>query len=189
VLKVAILPIGQVDKEALQFIQHGLKDVFPETEVILLETVMPIPREAYNSSRQQYHSTNILIKMNHYVKGVEAQYVLGVTEADLYVPNLNFVFGEAQHPGKIALISMLRLKPEFYGESSDNQLFRMRTLKEAVHEIGHALGLGHCPSPLCVMFFSNSIRDTDRKSAKFCDDCHLLVHRVLENRVVPKFLM
>jgi len=180
VLKVAILPVGQVDVDALRFIQHGLREVFRRAEVTLVDTVMPIPREAYNSSRRQHHSTHILAKVSNYARSVEAEHVLGVTEADLYVPTLNFVFGEAQRPGRVAIVSLFRLKPEFYGEPSNNQLFHERALKESVHEIGHTLGLGHCQNPLCIMFFSNSIRDTDRKRAEFCEKCCRSVQKFLE---------
>ncbi|WP_081825254.1 matrixin family metalloprotease [Persephonella sp. IF05-L8] len=51
-------------------------------------------------------------------------------------------------------------------------IFIGRITKEAVHEIGHTLGLGHCPDPECVMHFSNSIVDTDRKSYFFCSVCY-----------------
>ncbi len=179
-LKIAILPVGKVDLGVLRFIRRGLEEVFPQTEVAVLKTVMPVSGEAYSPSRLQYHSTRILAKVNDYVQNADADRILGVTEADLYVPSLNFVFGEAQCPGKFALVSLCRLKPEFYGEPSNEQLFLERALKEAVHEMGHTLGLGHCPHPFCIMFFSNSIRDTDRKRAKFCEDCHLLVLRALE---------
>ena len=87
-----------------------------------------------------------------------------MTEVDLYAASLNFVFGEAQCPGKFALISLLRLKPEFYGERADNSLFLERAMKEAVHEVGHMLRLKHDRNPSFVMFFSNSIKDTDQKS-------------------------
>ncbi len=59
----------------------------------------------------------------------------------------------------------------FYGLPSNPQLFKERALKEAIHELGHLLGLGHCPNPACVMFFSNSLGDTDRKGPGLCPEC------------------
>jgi len=174
--------VGQVAADALRFIQDGLKIVLPETEFVVVEKPIQLPRSAYNANRHQYHSTQILSEINRSAQtaGVEADLVLGVTGVDLYVPNYNFVFGEAGCPGKVALISLARLSPEFYGESPNQKLFRERALKEAVHEIGHALGLEHCNNPSCVMFFSLSIKDTDKKGVKFCDDCHVLFHRAME---------
>jgi archaemetzincin len=46
----------------------------------------------------------------------------------------------------------------------------LRTLKEANHELGHTFGLHHCEN-VCVMKFSNSLADTDKKPAIFCDTC------------------
>ncbi len=97
--------------------------------------------------------------------------VLGVTRVDLYTPDLNFVFGQAQLNGKFAVISIARLEPVFWGERPNSDLFRERILKEAVHELGHNYGLGHCPDRKCVMHFSNSIADTDIKGEGFCDKC------------------
>ena len=44
-------------------------------------------------------------------------------------------------------------------------------LKEMIHELGRVYGLDHCSYPKCIMYFSNSISDTDRKTAEFCDIC------------------
>ncbi len=101
-----------------------------------------------------------------------------MTSVDLYAPGLNFVFGEALVFRGPALISVYRLRPEYYGMLWDEGLFHERVLKEAVHELGHTLGLGHCKNPRCVMFFSNSILETDRKSAQLCRLCY---NRVIEN--------
>jgi len=169
---IAILPIGSVNPETLRGIQNGLQGAFPKTDCTILEGAMPVPKDTYNLLRRQYHSTNTLAKMSDYTRESGADYVLGVIDVDLYVPSLNFVFGEAYSPGRVAIISLFRLKQEFYGLPQDAELFSRRAVKEAVHEIGHTMGLGHCQNRLCVMFFSNSIADTDRKKAVFCQKCH-----------------
>ncbi len=90
---------------------------------------------------------------------------------DLYTRGLNFVFGQARLGGREAVISLARLHQSFYGLPEDEELLLERSLKEAVHELGHTWGLAHCPDHLCVMHFSNSLRDTDVKTARFCSKC------------------
>lgn len=177
-MKIALLPINGVEVKVLESLQKGLSKVFPKTECLVLKETMPIPSEAFDETRRQYHSSIILSKIHKHVKKVEANHVLGVTEADLFVSRLNFVFGEAESHGKVAIISLHRLHPEYYMQPPNSELFFQRCLKEAVHEIGHMLGLGHCRNPRCVMFFSNSIADTDRKGFSFCEHCfqHVLKH-------------
>lgn len=171
--------MGTVDEDILKKIQNGLSEIYPETEWLILDEVMSIRTDAYNKARQQFYSSHILAKINNYVKQTQADRILGVTEVDLYVPRLNFVFGEAKCPGKTAIISLFRLKPEFYGHPANLELFMNRCVKEAVHEIGHTLSLRHCQNPHCVMFFSNSILDTDRKEKTFCEKCYSKVVKLL----------
>jgi len=143
----------------------------PNSEIVVAKEAMSIPEESYDSSRRQYHSTKILEEIDGKASTISMGKVLGVTSADLYVPHLNFVFGEAYCPGKVAVISINRLKPEFYDEPPDTGLLLSRMLKEAVHELGHTFGLNHCSNSECVMYFSNSIVDTDTKGSAFCDRC------------------
>jgi archaemetzincin len=101
--------------------------------------------------------------------------VLAVTEMDLYADDLNFVLGMAESHGRTAVISLCRL-----GLGADPQARRLRALKEAVHELGHTLGLAHCPDAECVMRFSNALADTDRKGSSPCAVCErkLAAHRL-----------
>jgi archaemetzincin len=95
---------------------------------------------------------------------------LAVAALPLEAPGRTSVFGEATVGGCCAVICTPIL------HSADPEEFRARVLKEAVHEIGHVLGLGHCEDAHCVMFPSPDLAATDRKSAHFCASCGEATH-------------
>jgi len=105
------------------------------------------------------------------MRSIHGGVLLGVADVDLYVPSLNFVFGEADPSDRVAVISVTRLRQSFYGLRDDTALFLDRVGKEAVHELGHVFNLRHCTQPRCVKFFSNSLADTDWKEDDFCNRC------------------
>jgi archaemetzincin len=172
-MTVDIVPVGNVDDAVILRIKDGLPRVFPDTTSSIVDEGLPLSEKTLNRRRGQHRSNQILATLQNYanIKGFNC--VLGVVDADIFVPELSFVFGEAAFPGNAALISLWRLKPEFYDGPPNMELLVERSLKEAVHEVGHTLGLKHCPRSSCVMHFSNSIFDTDRKQSLFCDDCYL----------------
>jgi archaemetzincin len=179
-MKIGILRIGQINSNIAKRIQENLRVIFPKTTSVIITEKLPIPEETFDKTRNQYFSGAILRKVQEYAeKEKTLDRVLGIVDIDIFVPELNFVFGEAECPGKAAIISLWRLKPEFYGYTPNMELFLERTTKEAVHELGHTLGLRHCSNPFCVMYFSNSIFDTDRKQSLFCNKCYLKVETII----------
>jgi archaemetzincin len=176
-MKIVILPMGQVDPDIIAKVQENLGMTLSEHTFTQVNRPIPLPAEACDEEREQYHSDIILAKIRTCVDSVSADRILGVVDVDIYMPPLSFVFGQAESPGRVALISLWRLRPEFYKRKPDLEVFVERSTKEAVHELGHTFGLKHCSNPFCIMYFSNSIFETDRKQSLFCNKCYLRLER------------
>jgi len=164
---IVLVAAGKVDKRILEELKSDLSKI--SNRHVSIGKEMPEPDYAFNKKRGQYLASTILDKIAEEKDYVNFEKILGIVDCDLYVPELNFVFGQAS--SRLALISLTRLRQQYYSLPEDKGIFYKRVLTEAVHELGHTYGLGHCANPDCVMFFSNSIMDTDRKGYQFCPIC------------------
>lgn len=124
----------------------------------------------YSNERRQYYSTGFLEQSISQTPDINGKVIL-ITELDIYVPVLTFLFGEAQLKGKHSIVSVFRLHEEFYSGVTDNELLYERTIKEIYHELGHNFGLIHCRNWDCVMHSSNSIEQVDLKGNYYCNNC------------------
>ncbi len=170
--RIQLLPLGSVDSELISDLAAGLVREF----LIPCEILTPVaePAFAFNLARQQYSSTEILASLAQR-NTPDTWRLLGVTTMDLYIPILTFVFGEAQMGGPCAVMSLHRLRDEFYGLPANLQQLRERALKESVHELGHTLTLSHCDDCQCVMSPSHGIEWVDLKSSRFCAGCRAAI--------------
>lgn len=168
---ITLVEVGAVERSFIQEIVPGLRQRF-KTEVTFGDPILLLP-EWLDTSRNQYLAGPILDSLVDHRRANTR--TLGVVDADIFAPNLNFIFGQAIVGGCCALIGLARLRPEFYHQESQPELFVRRTLIEAVHELGHTGGLDHCPNQLCVMHFSRTISDTDRKGPDFCPLCQFRI--------------
>jgi archaemetzincin len=125
------------------------------------------PWDAFDARRRQWSSTRILRWMGE--AGPSGGKLLGLTDVDLFIPILTFVFGEAQLGGASAVVSTARLADP--AEVGDGRVVLERLAKESVHELGHTFGLVHCGTPGCVMGRSASVRDVDLKRGDLCPEC------------------
>ncbi len=165
---IYLMPVGAVEERLLEAITRAVERTFNRPCGVgerLIE-----PAYAYDRRRGQYRVGEILLRLRR-LDMPQAHRLLGLVDEDCYTPGLNFVFGQAMAGGRDAVVALPRLRQEFYGLPKDEVLFQERAIKEAVHELGHTYGLGHCSSSRCVMHFSNSLADTDIKGAAFCERC------------------
>ncbi len=165
---IHLLPIGEIDAGLLRDLPRMIGEEL-QTRCELIAPALD-PEFAYHPERQQYHSTEMLVRLAA-ARRQDAWRVVGITAVDLYIPILTFVFGEAELNGSCAIVSLHRLRQEFYGLPADRDLLCDRIIKEIVHELGHTFRLTHCDDYSCVMASSHSVEWIDLKTSSFCRQC------------------
>lgn len=177
---IYLVSMGNIDADIVQSASLSLWHTFG-LEVNQTDP-MEIPSDAYDNKRMQYSSIEIL-RMLHKSAPKKAFRVLALTDKDLFIPVLSFVYGHAQFEGKVGIVSIARLRQEFYGFPEDREILTARAVKEVIHETGHLFGLTHCNDASCPMTLSTNIRSLDRKGVSLCESCMLL----LKENMVEKY--
>lgn len=158
----------------LEGVRNRVAEEFAAT--VLVRDPGDRPRDTWDERRRQHASRGILRWLVD--RGPQLpERVLGLTDVDLFMPVLTFVFGEAQLEGAAALVSTARLAAD------DDAVMLARVQCESVHELGHTFGLLHCDAfegtgrraRRCVMTRSASVRAVDEKSGRLCPDCRARV--------------
>jgi len=160
--------VGPVDEQAMRWAEAAAAEWFP----FPVRRLQPLstPEGSWDEVRRQYRSVELMKAVARSVPSGAAR-VLGVTEHDLSIPLLTFLFGQAQLEGPVALVSLCRLRQEFYGLPPDPELLRERLTKELLHELGHTFGLTHCALTECAMSLSTHVEAVDNKTAGWCQTC------------------
>jgi archaemetzincin len=180
--RVHLLPVGKIDFALMRELQAAIARTFHAGCEIVDLNLDPVP--SYHAERQQYHSSEILQRMQALVP--RDGHLLGITSVDLYIPILKYVFGEAQLGGPCAVVSFYRLRQEFYGLERDDALLSERLIKEALHELGHTLDLRHCDDYRCAMGSAHAVEWIDLRESAFCASCQSRIGKHLRHSTAHK---
>jgi archaemetzincin len=172
--------LGPADRRGLEDVRAHVERVFAGEA--RLEDVAERPLDAYDARRRQHSSTRILAWLAGRAPDGGSR-VLGLTDVDLFIPILTFVYGEAQLRGRTAVVSAARLVE---ARAPGSPLSIARLAKEAVHELGHCFGLLHCEEARCVMSRSVNLHEVDRKASTLCHDCAILFREARAGLEVPR---
>ncbi len=163
-MKVRLLALGEVPPNLLEEVLAVLPRPFAGGEVGSL----PVSIEScYDRTRAQVDAGCLIDQ----VPMPEPEWLaMGLTGVDLFMPALTYVFGISHLGGRRGIVSWFRLRPE--DTSGDaTVVLRRRLVTEVVHELGHTVGLVHCPVPDCAMHRSLWPEGVDLKRAEYCPAC------------------
>jgi archaemetzincin len=158
---------SEADLAALAALRERLA---AEYSLPVREIGLPAIDFTLDAARSQYGSIPTLEMLSR-VAPADALKLLAVTSLDLFIPVLTFVFGQAQLNGRVGVVSLARLRQEFYGLPPDRGVFLDRAIKEGLHETGHLFGLVHCADRGCAMSLSTGVRQIDIKEPAYCGPC------------------
>jgi archaemetzincin len=164
---------SDADREALAALRGRVGEEFG---LPVHDIELPAIDFTFDAARGQYASSAALDLLVREAPR-DAAKLLAVTTRDLFIPVLTFVFGQAQLNGRVGIVSLARLRQEFYTLPPDGAVFLDRAVKEALHESGHLFGLIHCADRACAMSLSTGVRQIDIKQPAFCAPCKGRIHR------------
>lgn len=176
--RLLLLAVGEAPREVLEHLGTFLPVAAGLPTALDPEPIDPAA--AYVRQRGQLDARRLLAMVEERTvfrtaPGESGVLGLGVADQDLFSSVFTHVFGEAQLRGRAGLFSLHRLRPSLYGLPPDPALVLGRARREALHELGHLLGLIHCASVECVMRFSTVVEEVDLKPDAFCSTCARVV--------------
>lgn len=145
-----------------QRLEKKLKSYFPE--VVLKEQVLSLPAKHYNKERNRYLGTGLFEELS---KHRNKDAVIGLTNYIIFKPNeISQTYGimGVSPVGTYKCVVSSKIPSSGKEQSDDN------FVKLALHELGHAFGLNHCPDQHCYMV------DAEHKmkfpqTTGFCESC------------------
>jgi archaemetzincin len=176
--RVYIVPAGPVDQKIVTALKERLPGCLPMAAKAVIEPPKDLPHAAYDAARNQYNAETMLgVLSRRVVIGEAMERALFVVDVDLYSSGPDPVFGLADPKKGACIISLARLRNEFYGLKPDNRLFIDRVVKEAVRELGRTYGIDGCSDRRCVMFSSGNLPGDDKKRDTFCVECRIKLRK------------
>jgi archaemetzincin len=135
-----------------------------------------LPKTAYYPPRKRYRAERLLTYLKQRLPK-DGWRILGLTDVDISTTKDSVVdwgvMGLGELPGTATVISSFRCRKKAHNPAHAT----LRLTKVAVHEIGHTLGLDHCPTLGCLMEDAMGKVVTTDRERDFCPRCRALARR------------
>ena len=170
---MAIAPLGAFSPAFIAEIDAGLRAELGVNVITL--SPFALPPAAFYPPRRRYRAERLLNFLRPQMRA-PATRILGVTEVDISTTAHGVtdwgLLGYGDIAGAACVISTFRCRMHTPSEAQTH--FRMVTT--CIHEVGHTLGLEHCPDTSCLMTDARgSVLTVDRTTGHMCDRCRVRI--------------
>lgn len=174
--RIGVVALGEVPDLILRSVAAHVQGILHLDADVLAP--LALPAAAFDQGRLQYSASRLLQHLDSFSL-LPWRKIIGVLDADLFVPIFTHVLGEAQQGGKNALVSLHRLRIQAASSPSSLSILMERAGKVALHELGHLYNLHHCTDPGCIMHFAGGLEDLDRTLLDYCNYCRIYIRDAL----------
>jgi len=167
---IYVLPLGSPDNtlDAVVDATQEYLGLYYNAPTARLAAI-PLPDAAVLASRDQLDARRLIEELAPQLPD-DALGMVAVTEEDLALPTLNYIFGLGSARHRVAVFSTWRYQGDEHLDGQRGSLLR-RCATVAVHEFGHVLGMRHCTEFRCLMNGTNSLQGADHHSLHLCPVC------------------
>lgn len=173
---IYVLPLGDFDETQQRIVVQTAEflKLYFSTDVKILEA-SPL-EDLPNDVRRTWNDTEQVLAtwLNRErlkpKRPDDAIALIGLVTCDLWVEDLNYVFGSASPQDRVGVWSLFR-NGDPHQRDDGYRVCLQRTIKTAAHEIGHMLGIPHCRQYECCMNGSRSREESDRRPMECCPEC------------------
>ena len=165
---IVLQPLGASVPETELAAVSGAISAFFAVRVTVAEP-LALPKSAFYAKRGRYRAEKLLDYL--VTEGrKDARVMLGLTAVDISTTKAPYadwgILGLATLDGRSGVLSSFRC----HRRAKSAEHARVRFAKTAVHELGHAFGLDHCPTPGCIMHDGEGSVLTTDTERDFCAD-------------------
>jgi archaemetzincin len=175
-LPISIRPLGAVDSSVIRATSAAIERVYAFP--VRVDSALPLPRSAWYAPRERYRAEKLLAYLNGLPDGHSLK-VIGITASDISTTKGDIkdwgIMGLAGLDGQACVVSTFRLRKRHASDS----LFYARVGKVVIHELGHTLGLPHCPVKGCIMEDAGGTIKTVDAEWGFCPACKEILGKIL----------
>jgi len=177
---IGVVTYNQFNTSHKDSIQAALQRAYGFRVVHLYDSQMP--NHTFINVKSPRYRADKLIKHLKQTKPDNVDFMLGLTAKDISTtkrdqwgrikePKARYedfgIFGLGYRPGVSCIVSSYRL-----GRGRKKKIKIERLQKICIHEIGHNLGLKHCPNKECVMTSAvEKLSTVDHAQMKLCAVC------------------